>query len=134
MLACGNEISNQKNRCFLEILTHIHSFLQGWNHPFFEGTTPPFWVPPLSEASLKSYPPLSEIHPNWCIQIVRNTLKWRCYVLYYTKSIENIINITLFIFALNSVFTTDNFFGYILPLMFFIFDVQEEWTRNISNN
>ena len=32
-----------------------HSFPQGWNSPFSEGT-PPFWVPPLSEANLKSYP------------------------------------------------------------------------------
>ena len=64
-----------------------------------------FWGnPPLSEAFLKSYPPLSEIHPNWCMQIVRNTLKWRCYVSYYTKSIENIINITLFTFRLNSIY------------------------------
>ena len=41
---------------------------------------------------------------------------------------------TLFNFRLNSVFTTDTSFGYILPLMFFIFDMQEEWTWNISNN
>ena len=82
----------------------IHSFLQGWNAP------PPFLrecplsgYPPLSEANLKIYP-LSESHPNWCIKIVRNTSKWRCYVSYYTKSIENIINITLFTFRLNSVF------------------------------
>ena len=50
------------------------------------------------------------------------------------KSIENIIIITLYIFRLNSVFTADTCFGYILPLMFFIFDVPEEWTWNISNN
>ena len=71
------------------------------------GTPPPFLrepspllsgYPPLSEANLKSYPSLSEIHPNWCMQIIRNTLKWRCYVSNYTKSIENIINITLFYF------------------------------------
>ena len=41
---------------------------------------------------------------------------------------------TLFNFRLNSVFTTDTSFGYILPLMFFIFDMQEEWAWNISNN
>ena len=29
----------------------------------------------------------------------------------YTKSIENIINIPLFTFRLNSVFTADTFFG-----------------------
>ena len=34
----------------------IHSFLQGWNPPFSEGTPPPFWAPPLFEANLKSYP------------------------------------------------------------------------------
>ena len=34
-----------------------------------------------------------------------------CYVSYYTKSIENIINFTLFTFTLNSVFTADTFFG-----------------------
>ena len=53
---------------------------------------------------------------------------------YYTKSIENIINIPLFTFRLNSVFTTGTFFGEILPLMFFIFDMQEEsrgsWREN----
>ena len=31
----------------------------------FSEETYPFWVPPLSEASLKSYAPLSESHPNW---------------------------------------------------------------------
>ena len=34
-------------------------FPPGWN--------PPFWVPPLSEANLKSYPRHSESHPNWCM-------------------------------------------------------------------
>ena len=37
-------------------------------------------------------------------------------------------------FRLDSVYTIDTCFGWILPLMFFIFDVQEEWTWNISNN
>ena len=37
----------------------IYSFLQRWNPP-----------PPLS-----GYPPLSETHPNGCMQTVRNTLK-----------------------------------------------------------
>ena len=89
--------------------THIVSSRIGT--PFSEGTLPPFWVPLLSDANLKSYPPLSESHPNLCMQIVRNTLKWRCYILCYTKSTENIINITLFTFWVNSVFTTDTFFG-----------------------
>ena len=43
---------------------------------------PPRLKPPLSEANIKSYPPLFEIHPNWCMQIVRDTLKWRCYISY----------------------------------------------------
>ena len=43
---------------------------------------------------------------------------------YYIKSIKNSINIP-HTFRLNSVFTTDTFFGEILPLMFFIFDMQE---------
>ena len=89
-----------------------HSFFQGWNPPFSEGThPPPFWVPPLSDANLKTYRSLSESNLHWCLQIVRKTLKWRCSVWCYTKSIENIINITLFTFRLNSVFTTDTFFG-----------------------
>ena len=41
-------------------VTLAHSFLQGWN-------SPPFEVPLLSEANLKSYTPLSESHPNWCM-------------------------------------------------------------------
>ena len=45
---------------------------------------------------------------------------------YYAKSIENIINISLFTFRLNSVFTADTFFCEILPLMFFMLDMQEE--------
>ena len=58
----------------------VHSFLQGWNLPFSEGT-PLSGYPPLSDANLKSYPPPppspppAESHPNWCMQIVRNTLK-----------------------------------------------------------
>ena len=92
------------------------------------GTTLFWGYPRFFEANLKGYPPLFESHPNWCMEIVTNTFKWRCYVLYYPKSIENIINITLFTFRLNSVFTTDTFFGWILPLMFFIFDIQEKWS------
>ena len=38
-----------------------------------------------------------------------------CYVSHYTKSIENTINITLFTFRRNYVFTTDTFFCEILP-------------------
>ena len=84
----------------------IYSFLQGWNPhpPPFSERMPPFWVSPSFWSKFKNLPPLSESHPNWCIKIVRNTSKWRCYVSYYTKSIENIINITLFTFRLNSVF------------------------------
>ena len=104
-----------------------HSFLQGWNTPFLRD-------PPLSDADLKSYPPLSDSHPNLCMQIVRNILKWRCYVSYYTKSIENIINITLFTFRLNSVLTTDTLYIYVYAFIVFIFDMQKEWTWNISNN
>ena len=87
------------------------------------GTVPLFWgnhnpppplscpgYPFLSEANLKSYLPLSQIHRKWCMQIVRNTLKWRCYISYHTKSIKNIINIALFTFRVNFVFTTDTFF------------------------
>ena len=44
--------------------------------PFFKRTLTLFsGYPPLSEANLKSYPSLSKSHPNWCMQIVRNTLK-----------------------------------------------------------
>ena len=78
--------------------------------PFSEGTSS-FWVPPSFWWKFKKLPQLCESHPNWCMQIVRNTLKWRCHNSYYTKSIGNIINITLFTFRLNSVFTTDTFFG-----------------------
>ena len=42
---------------------------------FFLREPPHFWVPPFSEANLKSYPPFSESYPNWCMQIVRNTFK-----------------------------------------------------------
>ena len=58
----------------------------------------------------------------------------KCYVLHYTKLIENIIIITLYTFRLNSVFTTDICFSYILPLMLFIFYMQGERSRNISKN
>ena len=47
---------------------------------------------------------------------------------------ENIIINTLYTFRVNYVFTTDICFGLILPVMYFIFDIQEEWTWNISNN
>ena len=108
-------------------VTNIVSSRSATPH-FSEGTPRPFWVPALSEANLKSYPPLSEIYPNWCMQIVRNILIRRYYVSYYTKSIKNIINIPLFIFRFNPVFTTDTYFGEILPLMFFMFVMQEEWS------
>ena len=47
-------------------------------HPLSEGT-PPFWVPPPSFWSITL---LFESHPNWCMQIVWNTLKWRSYISY----------------------------------------------------
>ena len=82
------------------LLRDLTQFPPGLEHSFSEG--PPSPPPtPLSDADLKSYPPLSDSHPNLCMQIVRNILKWRCYVSYYTKSIENIINLTLFIFLLS---------------------------------
>ena len=89
---------------FWSNLLTLDTFPQVWNPLFSERS-------PISDANLKNYPLLSESHPNWCMQIVWNTLKWRCYISYYTKSIENIINITLFTFRLNSVFTTDTSFG-----------------------
>ena len=65
--------------------------------PVFWGNPPPLSGYPLFLKQIKKVPPppLSESHPNWCMQIVRNTLKWRCYILYYTKSTENIITVFL---------------------------------------
>ena len=88
-----------------------HSFLQGWYPLFSDGTPSPFWVLSSFWCKFKKLPPLSESHPNWYMQIVRNTLKWRCYLSYYTKTIENIINITLFTFRINSVCSTDTSFS-----------------------
>ena len=79
--------------------------------PFLRDPPPPILGIPFFWSKFKKLPPLSESNPNWCMQIVRNSLKWRCYVSHYPKSIEKIINITLFTFRLNSVFTTDTFFG-----------------------
>ena len=42
-------------------------FPPGLEFPFSEGTPPLSGYPPLSEANLKSYPSLSESHPNWCM-------------------------------------------------------------------
>ena len=77
--------------------------------PLFWGN-PSFW----SKFEKLPTPPLSESHPNWCMQIVWKTLTWRSYISYYTKSIENIVIITLYIFRLNSVFTTDSLVRYCL--------------------
>ena len=65
--------------------------------PFSEGT-PSFWNK-FKKLPTSFWEPSKLVHVN-----CKNTLKWRCYVSYYTKSIENIINITLFTFRLNSVF------------------------------
>ena len=89
--------------------TTIASF--GLESCLFWGNPPPLSGYPLFLKQIWKVTPISESHPNCCIQIVRNNLKWRYYVSYYTKSIENIINITLFTFRLNSVFTTDTSFG-----------------------
>ena len=115
---------------------NTHSFLQGWNPPppFYEGTPSPLsGYPPLSDANLKSCPPLSESHPTWCMQIVRSTLKSRCYVLYYTKSIENIISITFYFQAQLFIYYW-HFLWLDIAFNVFIFDMQEEWTWNNSNN
>ena len=37
--------------------TILHSFLQGWNCPFSEGTPPPFWVAPSFWSKSKTLPP-----------------------------------------------------------------------------
>ena len=87
--------------------------------PFLGEPSPPQFVCTLSFWSkLKTLPLFLR-----AIQIVE-----------FTKSIENIIIITLYTFRLNSVFTNGTCFDYMLPLMFLIFDIQEEWTWNISNN
>ena len=75
-----------------------------WGNPSPLLGTPSFW------SKFKKLPPPSESHPNRCMQIVRNILN-EGYVSYYTKSIEDIINITLFTFRHNSEFTTDTFFS-----------------------
>ena len=80
---------------------------------FSEGTPPLSGYPPFSEAIFKNYLPFSESHSNWCMEIVLKTLKWRSYISYYIKSIENII-ITLYTFRLNSVFATDSLVRYYL--------------------
>ena len=69
--------------------THVNTIVSSrvGTPPLFLGKAPLSGYAPLSEANLKSYPPLFESHPKWCMEIVRNTLKWRCYVLYYAKSI-----------------------------------------------
>ena len=45
-----------KSCCAPILVWIIHSFLQGWKLPLFSGNPPPFCVPPLFEANLKSYP------------------------------------------------------------------------------
>ena len=80
---------------------------------FFNFQFPPGLEPPLSgyPLSLKQilkitpsfWEPSKSVHEN-CMK----HLKWRRYISYYTKSIENIIIITLYIFRLNSVFNTDS--------------------------
>ena len=88
-----------------------HSFLQGWNTPFSEGTHPPsFWVTPSFWSKFKKLPP-SFWQPPKLVHVSCKKHFKRCYVSYYTKSTENIINISLFTFRLNSVFTTDTSFG-----------------------
>ena len=91
---------------------YIHSFLQGWSPLFsiFWGNLPnlppPHTLsryPPLSEANFKNYPFFLR-----AIQIGAYTLKWRSYILYYTKLIENVIIITIYTFRINSVFTADS--------------------------
>ena len=77
-------------------------------HSFPQGLSSPFLGTPLFLKQIKKLPPLSESHPNCCMKIVWNTLKWKNYILYYTKSIENIIIITLYTFRLNYVFITDS--------------------------
>ena len=90
---------------------------------------PPFLGTPSFWSKFKKLTPLSESHPNWYMQIVWNTLKPRSCILYYTESIKNIIIITFYTFRLNSVLTADS-----LVRLFGLFDMQEEWTWNISNN
>ena len=65
------------------------------NPPPIQGTPPPMFMRAIQIGACKFY----------------ETLKWRFYVLYYTKSIEENIIITLYTFRLTSVFTTDTCFG-----------------------
>ena len=84
---------------------NIHSFPQVRPPPPLFWETPPFWVPPSFWSKFKKLAP-SFWEPSKLVHVNcnKNTLKWRCYASFYTKSIENIINITLSIFRLNSVF------------------------------
>ena len=76
-------------------------FKQNFNRLFIVssrvGTPPPpsFWNK-FKKLSTSFWEPSKLVHV-----IVKNTLESRRYLLYYTKSIENIINITIFTFRLN---------------------------------
>ena len=118
-----NPYTDYKSALDQPLNTHFnfHTWLDLMTHSFLQGENPPFLRepslsghPPFSEANLKNYPPLSDSHPNWCMKIVWTILKWRTYISYYTTLIENIINITLYTFRLNSVFTTDSLVTYCL--------------------
>ena len=91
--------------CFNIVSSKVGTpLLWGNPPPPFLGT-PSFWSK-FKKLIPSFWEPSKLVHAN-----CKNTLKRRCYVSDYTKSIEKIINITLFNFRLNSVFTTDTFFG-----------------------
>ena len=92
---------------------YMHSFLQGWNPPLFWGNPPflgtsSFWSK-FKKLTPSFWEPSKLVHAN-CMK----TLKWRSYISYYTKSIENITVITYYIFRLKSVFPTDSLVRYCL--------------------
>ena len=70
---------------------YFYNFLHGWNPPFLRAPPVPFQGTPSFWNKFKKSRHLSDSHPNCCMWIVRNTLKWRCYALYFQLRISSLL-------------------------------------------
>ena len=90
---------------------HTHSFLQGWNPPFSEGTPPPLSEYPLFLKQIKKVAPffLTTIQTGACK--LYETLQNEGVTFYTILSQLRILSSLVYTFRLNSVFTTDTCLG-----------------------
>ena len=132
-MVCDTCVLGELENCKPATSSKMHSCKKSFLLIFFDviglepPPPPPLPLPFLREPPLSVYPlflkQIKNVTPLFLTAIQIGACKLYKGVTFCTIQV---IIITLYTFRLNSIFTAETFFSQMLPLMFFIFDVQEE--------